>query len=122
MVKFFTKIVSGGKWSARFLFEDQAPELDYFAEAAAVCQLGVVVTADTAVAHLAARSANPPSCCCRSRRTGAGCASACAARGIPVFGCSGRTRAKQGARGRGGRGGINRTVAELVTCWKIRLS
>jgi ADP-heptose:LPS heptosyltransferase len=42
------------------LVEDLAPELHDFADtAAAVCQLDVVVTADTAVAHLAGALGRP---------------------------------------------------------------
>ena len=61
---------------------------DFADTAAVVALLDAVISADTAVAHLAGAMGKPLFCCCRSAPISAGCASARTARGIRPRDCS----------------------------------
>ena len=88
-----------GEFAVRDLNDDFDRQHGAFMDTAAVIRsLDLVVTSDTAVAHLA--GARLPACGwrCRCRPTGAGCATATTARGIPRCGCFAKPRSTTGGR------------------------
>ncbi len=87
----------------RFVVMDLSRQLDggtgaFMGTAAAMSHLDLVVTCDTAIAHMAGAWACQPGWCCPMPRTGAGSWIGTTARGIRLFGSSGRGSAGIGRR------------------------
>jgi hypothetical protein len=110
-VRFFSLQLSAAAREASASITDLAPELTDFAQTAgAIAKLDLVISLDTAIAHLAGAMGSPFGSCRRSFRTGAGSSSARTAPGIRRRACFGKRRAVIGARGQrcGGRLGLDR--------------